>query len=397
MFRDLSPAHGALRVTAGFGPYRHLFPRAVRDVYLDTAAEGLPVPETKRALAAYHAHKELGTPGRRHFHAVEEEARALTAQLLGTAPANVCFLPSASDALLALLNSLHWRAEDQVIISDLEFPSNVIPWLRLREEGVEVTVVESMDGALRLDDILRCITARTKLVSLSLVSYKTGAYLAEVAQLAKRVREAGAILSIDATQALGRCPVAVGDIDFLFSSSFKWLMSTHGVGVTYVSPRLRERLEPRGIGWYSVPDCFTGDRFDRYVLKEGAACLTAGMPNFPALYALRASLRFLIDVGVAAISAHLRPLVARLREGVAATGACMLTPPHPEHASGIVSFAHSRPAAVRAALEQRGIVVWAGDGRVRASVHLYNDENDIDACVGSLKGLIERAPRRGMP
>ncbi|MPY90241.1 MAG: aminotransferase class V-fold PLP-dependent enzyme [Luteitalea sp.] len=375
-------------MTAGFGPYKHLFPRAVREVYLDTAAEGLPAPGTGTALAEYHEQKQLGTPGRGHFHAVEEDARALAAQLLSTAPANICFLPSASDSLLALLYSLHWRAGDHVIISDLEFPSNVIPWLRLRQDGVEVTVVKSVDGALRVEDVLGALTPRTKLISLSLVSYKTGAYFAEVADLAEKIHEVGAVISIDATQALGRCPVAVGNVDYLFSSSFKWLMSTHGVGITYVSPRLREHLDPRGIGWYSVPDCFTTDRFDHYTLKEGAACLTAGMPNFPGLYALRASLRFLAAVGVAAIGAHLMPLVTRLRESVAAMGVRMLTPPHPDHASGIVSFEHPRPARVSAALEQRGIVVWAGDGRVRASVHLYNDENDIDAYVDSLREIL---------
>lgn len=374
-------------MTATFGPYKHRFSRVAGEVYLDTAAEGLPAPGMETALAEYHMHKELGTPGRRHFHVVEEETRALAAQLLGTAAENICFLPSASDSLLALLHSLEWHAGDHVIISDLEFPSNVIPWLRLREDGVEVTVVKSVNGALRVDDIVQCITPSTRVVSLSLVSYKTGSYFADLAELVKKVHDVGAILSIDATQALGRLPVGVENVDYLFSSSFKWLMSTHGVGVTYVSPRLRERLDPRGVGWYSVPDCFTPDRFDRYALKEGAACLTAGMPNFPALYALRASLRFLLDVTVAVISQHLAPLVVRFREGVAATGVRMLTPPDQHHASGIVSFAHPHPARVGIALEQRGIIVRAGDGCVRASIHLYNDGTDIDACLSSLKEI----------
>ncbi len=370
-------------------PGPQLFPQAARQTYLDTAAEGLPAPGVAEAFAAYHAAKQLGSPGRKKLYPVVEEARELTARLMGTQSENICFLSSASDALLALLTSLNWKAGDEVIISDLEFPSNIIPWIRLRQDGMKVTVVESVDGAIRLEDVVAAITPKTKLVSLSLVSYKTGAYFADLPELARKVHEVDGVLAVDATQALGRMPVGVGEVDFLFSSSFKWLMSAHGLGLTYVAPRLRERLDPRAIGWYSVDNCFTPDRFERYSLKPDASCLAAGMPNFPSLFALCASLRYVLGMGVESISETLAPLMTRLYDGVAATGASMLTPPNDGRRSGIVSFEHPDFARIGAELANREIIVWAGDGRVRASAHLYNDESHVDRFVEALHEILE--------
>ena len=114
--------------------YRTLFPRTAEVAYLDTAAEGLPAPACAEAVQRY-SRPDLGTPGRKEFHSIEAEALDRAAHLLGTGPENVTFLSSASDALNILANSIDWQTGDEVIISDLEFPSNVLPWLRLRQKS----------------------------------------------------------------------------------------------------------------------------------------------------------------------------------------------------------------------------------------------------------------------
>jgi cysteine desulfurase / selenocysteine lyase len=366
-------------------PCKERFERATQVVYLDTSAEGLPVPQCEEAFRDYFRAKSRGTPGRREFHAVEAETIELAAELLGTAPANVALLSSATEALNVLAMSIDWKPRDRVIVSDLEFPTNVLPWLRLKQMGVEVVVVKSDRGLLRWEQFAELISPRTRLVSLSLVSYKTGAYLPFVSKLSAEARRVGAILSIDATQALGRCPLSLEGVDYLLSSSFKWLLGPHGLGIVYVSPEFRKKLNPASIGWYSVKNVFSEDRFENYELKAGAGCLSPGMPNFPSIYGLRQSLRFLLQVGVANIHQELKPLVEQLRQGITGLGLDALTPPEPEYASGIVSFAHPKPESVGSALEEKGIIVWAGDGRVRASVHLYNDASDIQKFLQVLK------------
>lgn len=369
--------------------FRPAFPRAMELTYLDTAAEGLPVATEADALLQYFRDKSLGTPGRKEFHRVEGEALTLAAELLGTDAENVTFLGSASEAMSVLANSIEWRTGDEVIISDLEFPSNVLSWLRLRDQGVKVVVVGNVGGALRWEDVESRLNERTRLISLSLVSYKTGAYLPFVPQLAEAARRVDAVLAIDATQALGRCPLSLEGVDYLYSSSFKWMMGPHGLGLVYVSPEYRAKMaDPSSIGWYSVPNVFTPDRYERYELKAGARSLAGGMPNFPALYGIRQSLRFLLDVGVDSIWREMGPLVEEMRAGLAGLGCQMLTPEGEQYASGIAAFSHERAEAIGAALAERDVIVWAGDGRVRASLHLYNNAADVARYLEVLREIL---------
>ncbi|MCL5670636.1 MAG: aminotransferase class V-fold PLP-dependent enzyme [Acidobacteria bacterium] len=370
--------------------YKNLFPTAREVTYLDTAAEGLPHPECEKAFQLYSQIKARGTPGRVQLHKAEAETLDLAARLLGTDSSNVTFLSSASEALSLLAASLELKPHDQVIISELEFPSNVLPWIRLKQKGIDVVVLPGRGGKLDWEKAAENVCSRTRLISLSLVSYKTGVYLPFVQKIASAAAKVGALVSIDATQALGRCPVSVEGVDYLLSSSFKWLLGPHGLAVVYASPRFRASLQPAMVGWYSVKNIFSEKRFETYELKEGAAQLQVGMPNFPSIFALKQSLEFLLRVGVENIYRELQPLVANLRTGLASLGLDLLTPAEPECASGIVAFAHPKAEEIGAELQKERVTVWGGDGRVRASVHLYNNSADIDRYLTSLEGILSR-------
>jgi cysteine desulfurase/selenocysteine lyase len=370
--------------------YKNRFSIAQKSVYLDTAAEGLPLPEWEEGLVEYHRTKMRGSPADKDFYRVEAETAEMSALLLGAPPANVALLSSTSAALIALATSLDWKPTDQVIISDLDFPSGVLPWLRLRKSGVEVIVVCSKAGALHWEQFAEVISSRTRLICLSLVSYKTGTYLPFIPKLAAEADRVGAIVCIDATQALGRCPVALDGVDYLMSSTHKWLLGPHGLSIVYVGSELRGKLDPAGIGWWSVENIFTEDRFERYELKKGAACLAPGMPSFLPMYMLRRSITFIQEAGVQKVYEELKPVMARLRQGLVGLGLEVLTPAAPEFASGIVSFAHRKAQQIGALLEEMGVIVWADDGRVRSSVHLYNDATDVDHYIRALQGVLQK-------
>lgn len=365
------------------------FPLTRRIAYLDTAAEGLPFPGCVKAVGEYFRDKSLGTPGRDRLHAVEWEARNLTARLLGASPQDVALLSSATEGLNLLANSIPWQAGDEVVLTDLEFPSNVLAWLRLRDRGVRIRVIPSEDGVVTLDRFLQAMTRRTRLVTVSQVSYKTGTQIPFLSALGKEAHRAGARLCVDATQALGRVPVSVAEVDYLVASSYKWLLAPHGLGVVYLSPALRADLVPGSLGWYSCKDIFTADRFERFECKPGADMLVSGMPGFPGIYALRESVRYLVGIGPARIDAVLAPLVRQLHSGLSSLGLELLTPAEPAYASGIVAFTHSAAESIGAALQQRGVVVWSGDNRVRASVHLYNRVADIEHYLAALASILE--------
>ena len=362
------------------------FPGTQDVTYLDTAAEGLPPCSFSDALQAYARDKNLGTPGRQRLHEVEREVIGSAGRLLGTSPEDIVLLSSASEGLNLLANSPHWRP-GEVLISDLEFPSNVVPWLRLRPQVVSLNVIPTERGSIRIEDYLSRMTAATRLVSVSQVSYKSGTQIPFLRELSQEVHRRGALLCVDATQALGRVPVSVEGIDFLVSSSYKWLLGSHGLAVVYVAPALREHLTASTAGWYSIQDLFTPDRFESFSHKHGAAALATGMPNFPAIYALREGLNTILMEGPDRIHAALRPLVQYLRQGLEDRGFDLLTPADPQFASGIVSFAHENPKWLGAQLARQGVVVWTGDGRVRVSIHLYNDRSDVDRFFAALDSL----------
>jgi selenocysteine lyase/cysteine desulfurase len=371
--------------------YKHRFSTAQQFVYLDTAAEGLLLPEWEEALGEYCSAKARGSPADKDFYRVEAETVELCADFLGTQPANVVLLSNTSAAIIALAGAIDWKPADEVIISDLDFPSGVLPWLRLRKLGIKVTLVRSDAGVLRWEQFAEVMSPQTRLISLSLVSYKTGTYLPFIAKLAREANRVGAIVCIDATQALGRCPVSLDGVDYLMSSTHKWLLGPHGLSIVYVSSELRKNLDPVGVGWWSVENIFTEDRFERYKLKDGAACLSPGMPSFLPMYLLSRSIGFIQDAGVQRVYESLKPVVAALREGLAGLGLDLLTPASPEFASGIVSFAHQNAQELGALLEQNGVIVWADDGRVRSSVHLYNDAMDVKRYLEVLKRVLQQA------
>jgi selenocysteine lyase/cysteine desulfurase len=244
-------------------------------LYLDTAAEGLPPDHLRRALTSYHEDKSSGTPGRRNLHQVEAEALQAAACLLRTSAQDIAFLSSASEGLNLLANSIAWRSGDEVLITDLEFASNILVWLRLKELGVRLRVVHSESGMIQLEQLESQIGRATRLVSISQVSYKTGTQIRFLPELAQAIHRVGGILCVDATQALGRVPVSVDGIDYLVASSYKWLLGVHGLGIVFFAPELQERLLPGAVGWYSVQELFGPDRFENFKYKEGAARLAS--------------------------------------------------------------------------------------------------------------------------
>jgi cysteine desulfurase/selenocysteine lyase len=370
--------------------YKSVFPRASEVTYLDTAAEGLPFQACREALIAYFEDKAMGSPGRSKLHAEERAALNGVARLLGVQAADVALVSSASDALNIFANSIDWRAGDEVLVCDLEFPSGVLAWLRLRERGVTVRVLASQQGLVSLDRFAAAIGPATRIVCVSHVSYCTGARLPFLSELSALAHARGALLVVDATQSLGRLPVPVEGVDFLVASTYKWLLGVHGLAVAYLAPYARERISEGTAGWYSVPDIFSADRFERYKAKPGAGWMMTGMPAFPAIYALRRSVDFLLEANIAKIEEDLKPVVLALHLGLRQLGLDLLTPQGGEYASGIVSFRHPACERIGAALQREGAIVWSGDGRVRASVHLYNDMEDVNRLLQILPAAIEQ-------
>ena len=113
-------------------------------------------------MAMYWREKSRGTPGRARLFEMQEETEQAAARLLGTSAENIVLLANSSEALNLLANSIRWQAGDEVLISDLEFPSNVVVWLRLKEIGVRSDRDSHEGGVMRLEDWTSRLSTATR-------------------------------------------------------------------------------------------------------------------------------------------------------------------------------------------------------------------------------------------
>jgi selenocysteine lyase/cysteine desulfurase len=366
---------------------RRNFPSLDGKCYLNTAAEGIPPLAVGEALQAYWSDKLLGMDGRVAHFAREGEARRHAAQLLGLLEDEVGFCSCSAEAYNLLATALRLESKDEVIVSDLDFPSGFTPWLASHSPPV-VGVWKAREGILNLEDLAALLSSKTRLVQVSLVSFYNGWRLPwePFIQLV-RERAPSAVVSVDLTQTLGRSVLDCHGADIMISSTHKWLLGTHGSCVVGIPKQSSERLTTSAGGWYHIRNAFDPDRFDRVDVKEGAASYAVGMPSFGPIYALDAAIRFLLATGVESIAAHADPLVRKTHEGLCALG---ITPIAPLSASGIVAFKHGRSNEIHGALREENIHIMHQAGRLRVALHGYNTTDDVLHFLAVLKTVLAR-------
>ncbi|HYH68934.1 MAG TPA: aminotransferase class V-fold PLP-dependent enzyme, partial [Urbifossiella sp.] len=355
--------------------------------YLNTAAEGVPPLAVRDALDQYFRDKQLGMDGRKPHAEQWEAAKALTAEFFGLSPAEVSICSCSSEAYNLAAMALRLRDGDEVVVNDLDFPAGATPWLQESCPAV-VKVWRNRGGALRVEDLVPLLGPRTRLVTVSLVSFFNG-FALRLPEVVDAVRKhSPALLAVDVTQALGRVPLDLTGADLIVSSTHKWILASHGGGLVGVpKARAAEWTVPAG-GWFNLDDPFGPNRFGPAVSKPGAASFAVGMPNYPAVYAVRAALDYIRGVGVEAIDRHARPLTLQVLEEVRKLPVELLTPAEPEHVAGIVAFKHPRAAEVYAKLHAAGVHVMSHAGRLRIAVHGYNTADDVERFLRELRAAL---------
>lgn len=148
----------------------------------------------------------------------------------------ICSCSSEAYNLAAL--ALQLRPGDEVVVNDLDFPAGVTPWLQPSCPAT-VRVWRSVDGALRVEDLIPLLSPNTRLVTTSLVSFYNGFVVPLTETIAAVRRHSPALVAVDVTQALGRMALDLADVDLIVSSSHKWILATHGGGLVSLAGRIR--------------------------------------------------------------------------------------------------------------------------------------------------------------
>lgn len=356
--------------------------------YLNHAGmAALPRPAAERMKALADTVSRSGDRRWLERNAEVERVRGLAARLLGAREAHeVAFVENTSAGISLVSEGFAWKDGDNVVGAELEFPSNVYPWMSLADFGVEYRTVPERDGRIDEDELLSRIDDRTRMLVLSWVQYASG-YRADLVRLGTACRERGVLFVVDVIQGLGalELDVEASLIDIAAGSTHKWLLGPEGTGLLYVSDRVIDQLRPVRSGWRSMSKQFEWTEF-HIAFAEGAKRFESGTLNVYGIHALGASLELLQEAGMPVIEERVLALTERAAAGLAARGFHVISSRRPGETSGIVTAVHPDiPAGdfVRR-LAAADIVAAARAGRFRISPHFYNTEEEIDRCLGGL-------------
>jgi len=368
---------------------RALFPITKDVVYLNHAAVSPPPLPTVEAVAAQIKDVvEHGLLNYKSWVATKERARKLAAAMIGARPEQIAFMRNTSDGLSTVANGLRWKPGENVVTFRREFPSNIYPWLRLREAcGVEVRMCEERDGRIDLDELISLIDEKTRVVAVSHVQYGSG-FRADLERLGRAARRVDALLVVDVIQAMGvvETDVEAELIDVAAGACHKWLLTPEGVGVLYLSDRARERIGPTLVGWVSVQEPEDYANFEQQ-WNHGALAWETGTAATALLHGLEASLRLLTETGIARIASHLEELTDYLCERLCGSDYEIVSSRRAQEKSQIVCLRHRgglTPIQVYAQLKRQNIQVAPRGERIRISPHLYNVKDEIDALIDAL-------------
>ena len=314
-------------------------------------------------------------------------ARKLYASLFGSKTEEVGFLFATSEGENIVAASIDWRAGDNVVVDDLHYETTYILYKTLEQaKGVEVRVVQSVDGRADPEHFEPHVDDRTRVVSVSWVSHQNG-FRHDLQGLSELAHAHGAYLYADGIQALGMFDTNLHDegVDFVTAGTYKWLLGAFGVAPFYIREEHLDRVPVDRLGSLSAAASRPGYEFDVY---ETARKYEYATLAFGPVYQLAAGLKYLTDVGLAKIEAHTVGLASYLRAGLVDQGFAVRTPKG--NGSAIVAFHHGAdPDAAQALFARENVKVSFRENgtQIRAGAALFNTKADIDRLLATTKKL----------
>ena len=382
-------------------------------VYLDSASSAQRPQCVLDAMDEYYSTTHANV--HRGVYAIAEEATRryeLARQTMGSfigAPVpsrEIVFTKNGTEAINLVARTFgdHLGAGDVIVPSEVEHHANIVPWLMLAEaRGVELRYLPMReDFTIDLDGLDRVLDG-AKLLAITGASNVLG-NIPDLAPIVERARAAGALVLVDGCQLVPHRSVDVAalDVDFLAATGHKMLGPT-GIGILYARAALLEEMPPFLGGGEMISDV----RLDGFTTNEIPWKFEAGTPPIAEAVGLGAAVSYLEAIGVDAIAEHERSLTAYAIEALTdAFKELTVFGPTPGGAdrSGVISFAFGdvHPHDVAQILDEKGVCVRAGHhcakplmrtlgvgATTRASLYLYNDEEDVDALITGLARVHE--------
>jgi cysteine desulfurase/selenocysteine lyase len=384
-----------------------------RLVYLDSAASSQKPRTVIEAMTQYYERSHANV--HRSIHTLGEEATELyeaardrVQRFIGAASREeVVLTRGTTDGINLLAEALGrgLRQGDEVLITDLEHHSNIVPWqMAVRDRGATVRSVPlTKQGLLDLDAFDRLLSPRTRVVAFAHVSNVLGT-IVPVAQVAERARRVGAVTVVDGAQAAPHLPLDMSALgcDFYVFSAHKMLGPT-GIGVLWGRRAALEALEPARGGGEMIKEVW----IDHARWNDLPWRFEPGTPPIAEAAGLLAAIEYLEKLGMDRVAEHERALAHQTAEQLAAIpGVTVYGPPPAIDRGAVVAFSVEglHPHDVAALLDAEGIAVRAGHhcaqplmrwcgvtGTARASFSVYSSPEDVSVlshAVGALRSRL---------
>jgi cysteine desulfurase / selenocysteine lyase len=375
-------------------------------VYLDNAATTQKPQQVIDCLVRYYTEENANIHRGVHLLSVEatdayDVARETVRRFINAADAReVVFVRGATEGInlvAATYGRTHVGEGDEVLVTEMEHHSNIVPWQMLCEEkGAHLRVVSITDsGELRLDGYECLLTPRTRIVAVTHVSNALGT-INPIAELIRLAHDRGIPVLVDGAQAVAHMPVDMQEIgcDFYVFSGHKVFGPT-GVGVLYGRGELLDAMPP----YQGGGDMIRSVTFEQTLYNDVPYKFEAGTPNIAGVVGLGAAIDYLTDVGIDRVAAYEHELLAYGTEALSDVSGLRLTGTA-AHKAGILAFVLGdvHPHDLGTILDRDGVAVRAGHhccqplmarlgvaATVRASLAFYNTREEIDAFVASLR------------
>ena len=383
--------------------WRKEFPALEHSVHLISHSLGAMPRRTRDRLNEY-----ADTWSARGIRAWEEgwwempvTAGNLIGSIIGAGAGEVVMLPNVSIAQSIVNSCFDFQKGDRnkIVSEALNFPTNLYLYRELERLGARLEMAPSDDGiTVPLERMLAAIDERTLLVSTSHAIYKS-AYIQDLAAIAKRAHEVGALIVADIYQSAGTVPVNVRelDVDFATGGSVKWLCGGPGAGYLYVRRDLWPKLEPRVTGWmaHKRPFAFEAGRID---YADDAFRFLNGTPSIPAMYAAISGYEIINEIGVENIRAKSLRQTARLIELAVEAGFKVNTPRNPKERGGTVTLDVPNGYEVTKELLRRDFLVdFRPEAGIRIAPHFYTADEELDLVIREIQKISADAQRTSAP
>lgn len=378
--------------------FRNLFP-VFRDMtYIDVGSRApLPQPVFDK-VEAYLRQCMLGQIDKSKLFELTEDTRERFARLINADPVEVTFTKNISEGLNIFSSSLDWKEGDNVIVCpELEHPNNVYHWVALARRGVSVKTVAARDGEIPVDEMIALIDSRTRVVSVSTVTFCPG-FKTDLERLGRACRASQVLLVVDAAQSIGVLDTDVRrlHIDVLATSTQKGLLALYGMGFLYIRKDIAEAMTPAYLARFSVKmdssDSHESDLGEGEIkLMPGAMRFDLGNYNFPGVVAVHTSLGLIEQVGINAIDSYVTQLAKQLATSLRSINVPVYGREDAElaHTVCVGEYGVDSPAVNQffEELTENQVRACMRRNMIRFTLHAYNNENDIDKVVEVAKKM----------